>query len=59
MKSLFLLSLPKKYGGIEYAQQKMDEIAQEVRYYIDENVKDPALKDAYSAYLEYAIARKS
>ena len=54
-----LVEFTKEYGGIEYAQQKMDEIAQEVRHYIDENVKDPALKDAYSAYLEYAIARKS
>lgn len=54
-----LVEFTKKYGGIEYAQQKMDEIAQDVRRYIDENVKDLALKDAYSAYLEYAIARKS
>jgi octaprenyl-diphosphate synthase len=54
-----LVEFTKEYGGIEYAQQKMDEIAQEVRHYIDENVKDPVLKDAYSAYLEYAIARKS
>lgn len=54
-----LVEFTKKYGGIEYAQQKMDEIAQDVRRYIDENVKDPALKDAYFAYLEYAIARKS
>lgn len=54
-----LVEFTKKYGGIEYAQQKMDEIAEDVRRYIDENVKDLALKDAYSAYLEYAIARKS
>ena len=53
-----LVEFTKEYGGIEYAQQKMNEIALEVRQYIDENVKDPALNDAYSAYLEYAIARK-
>ena len=53
-----LVEFTKEYGGIEYAQQKMDEIACEVRRYIDENVKDPALKDAYSAYLEYAIHRE-
>lgn len=53
-----LVEFTKEYGGIEYAQQKMDEIAVQVRQYIDENVKDPALKDAYSAYLEYAIQRK-
>lgn len=54
-----LVEFTKEYGGIEYAQQKMNEIAKEVRLYIDENVKDPALNDAYSAYLEYAIERKS
>lgn len=54
-----LVEFTKKYGGIEYAQQKMNEIAEDVRRYIDENVKDPMLSDAYYAYLEYAIARKS
>ena len=54
-----LVEFTKKYGGIEYAQQKMDEIAVQVRQYIDENVKESALKEAYSAYLEYAIQRKS
>lgn len=54
-----LVEFTKEYGGIEYAQQKMNEIAKEVHLYIDENVKDPALNDAYSAYLEYAIERKS
>lgn len=53
-----LVEFTKKYGGIEYAQQKMSEIAKDVRLYIDENVKNPSLKDAYSAYLEYAIERK-
>ena len=54
-----LVEFTKEYGGIEYAQKKMNEIAKEVHLYIDENVKDPALNDAYSAYLEYAIERKS
>ena len=53
------MEFTKKYGGIEYAQQKMNEIAEDVRRYIDENVKDPMLSDAYYAYLDYAIARKS
>ena len=52
-----LVEFTKEYGGIEYAQQKMDEIANDVRLYIDENIKDPSLNDAYSAYLEYAINR--
>ena len=37
---------------------KMEEIAQEVRVYIDRHVKAPSLKDAYTAYLDYAIQRK-
>ena len=53
-----LVEFTKKYGGIEYAQQKMNEIAEDVRRYIDENVKDLMLSDAYYAYLDYAIARK-
>lgn len=53
-----LVEFTKEYGGIEYARKKMDEIAGEVRRYIDQDVKDPALQDAYSAYLEYAIQRK-
>ncbi len=52
-----LVEFTKEYGGIEYAQQKMDEIAVEVRQYIDEHVNDPSLKNAYTAYLEYAIQR--
>ena len=53
-----LVEFTKEYGGIEYAQQKMEEIAGQVRLYIDEDVQDPLLKDAYSAYLDYAIERK-
>ena len=53
-----LVEFTKEYGGIDYAQRKMEEIAQEVRVYIDRHVKNPSLKDAYTAYLDYAIQRK-
>jgi octaprenyl-diphosphate synthase len=36
----------------------MDEIAVEEQRFIDAHVKDLQLKDAFSAYLEYAIQRK-
>jgi hypothetical protein len=36
----------------------MDEIAIEEQSFIDNYVKDQQLKDAFSAYLEYAIQRK-
>ena len=52
-----LMEFTKRQGGIEYAQQKMDEIAVEAQQYIDSSVK-PELHEAYSAYLDYVIQRK-
>ena len=52
-----LVEFTKQYGGIEYAEQKMEEFAKEAQIYIDECVK-PELKPAYTAYLDYVIQRK-
>jgi octaprenyl-diphosphate synthase len=52
-----LVEFTKTHGGIEYAEQKMEEFAREAQKYIDECVK-PELKDAFNAYLEYVIQRK-
>ena len=51
-----LVEFTKQQGGIEYAEQKMEEFAQKAQIYIDESVK-PELKPAFSAYLEYVIQR--
>ena len=51
-----LVEFTKQHGGIEYAEQKMEEFAQEAQKYIDESVK-PELKEAFTAYLEYVIQR--
>ena len=51
-----LIEFAKEYGGIEYAEQKMEEFAKEAQKYIDESVK-LELKDAFTAYLEYVIQR--
>ena len=51
-----LIEFAKEYGGIEYAEQKMEEFAKEAQKYIDKSVK-PELKDAFTAYLEYVIQR--
>ena len=51
-----LVEFTKQNGGIEYAEQKMEEFAKEAQLYIDECVK-PDLKKAYSAYLNYVIQR--
>ena len=52
-----LVEFTKQNGGIEYAEQKMEEFAKEAQKYIDECVK-PELKSAYTAYLDYVIQRK-
>ena len=52
-----LVDFTKKSGGIEYAERKMDEIAEDARRYIDLQVR-PELREAFSAYLDYVIQRK-
>ena len=51
-----LVEFTKTHGGIDYAEQKMVEFAQNAKKYIDECVK-PELKEAFTAYLEYVIQR--
>ena len=53
-----LVEFTKQQGGIEYAEQKMDEIAGSCRAYIENSVKEKAVKDALTAYLEYVIQRR-
>ncbi len=53
-----LVSFTKAYGGIEYAVQKMDELAAEGLEFIRKSVK-PELQDAFTAYLEYVIQRRN
>ena len=51
-----LIEFAKQYGGIKYAEKKMEQLAKEAKVFIDECVK-PELKEAFSAYLEYVIQR--
>ena len=51
-----LIEFAKQYGGIKYAEQKMEEFAKECESFIDECVK-PELKDSFKAYLDYVIQR--
>ncbi len=53
-----LVSFTKARGGIEYAMQKMDELAAEGLEFIRKSVK-PELQDAFTVYLEYVIQRKN
>jgi len=52
-----LVEFTKEQGGIQYAEQRMEEIAAEARVFIDRYVKEKAVKDALTAYLEYVIQR--
>lgn len=52
-----LVEFTKEQGGIEYAERKMEEIAAKCRLFIDQQVKEKAIKDALTAYLEYVIQR--
>ena len=51
-----LIEFAKQYGGIKYAEKKMDDFAKECQGFIDECVK-PELKESFKAYLEYVIQR--
>ena len=52
-----LVEYAKTHGGIEYAEQRMDDFAKEARSYIDECVNDEELKTAFNAYLDFVIQR--
>ena len=51
-----LIEFAKQYGGIKYAEKKMEDFAKECETFIEECVK-PELKDSFKAYLDYVIQR--
>ncbi len=53
-----LVEFTKEQGGIEYAEQKMQEFQAKCQRYIDENVKNEDIKAALTAYVDYVIKRK-
>ena len=52
-----LVEFTKQQGGIEYAEQKMAEFSKICMQYIDENVKEKAIKDSLTAYVDYVVQR--
>ncbi len=52
-----LVEFAKKAGGIEYAEQRMKDFHRLCQQYIDENVKEKAISDALTAYIDYVIER--
>ena len=53
-----LVEFTKQHGGIEYAEKRMQEFSQICMDYINSSVKEKAVKDALTAYVDYVIERK-
>ena len=53
-----LVEYTKQQGGIEYAEQVMEEYHQKALEYIVSSVSDEQLADALKAYLNYVIQRR-
>ena len=52
-----LVEFTKQQGGIEYAERRMEEFSQLCMDYIKVNVKDKAVKEALTAYVDYVVQR--
>ena len=52
-----LVEFTKQQGGIEYAEQRMEEFSELCMKYIDGSVKDKAIREALTAYVDYVIQR--
>jgi octaprenyl-diphosphate synthase len=52
-----LVEFTKQEGGIDYAEKKMSEISKLCKDYLEENVKDKAVKEALTAYVDYVVRR--
>ena len=52
-----LVEFAKQQGGIEYAEKRMWEFHAEAVGFIEKRVKDPAVREALHAYLDYVIKR--
>ena len=53
-----LVEFTKQQGGIDYAEQRMQEFSEICMDYIRTSVKEKAIKDALTAYVDYVIERK-
>ena len=52
-----LVEFTKQQGGIEYAEQKMQDFSKLCMSYIDEYVKNKTVKEALTAYVDYVVQR--
>ena len=56
-ESAVLVEFTKQQGGIDYAEQKMQEFSHLCLQFIDQHVKDKAISDALTAYVDYVVMR--
>ncbi len=52
-----LVEFTKRQGGIDYAEQKMNEFSMQCKQYISENVSDCAINESLTAYVDYVVQR--
>jgi octaprenyl-diphosphate synthase len=52
-----LVEFTKQQGGIDYAEQKMQEFSEMCMSYIEDSVKNKAVKEALTAYVDYVVQR--
>ena len=52
-----LVDFTKAHGGIEYAEQRMEELHAEASDFIRKEVNDPTLRESLRAYLDFVIKR--
>ena len=52
-----LVAFTKTNGGIEYAEQRMNEYRKSAMAFIDTYVSDPGIKSALTAYVDFIIDR--
>jgi octaprenyl-diphosphate synthase len=53
-----LVEFAKENGGIEYAERRMNDYRLLCMEYIESSVKEKAIRDALTAYVDYVIERK-
>lgn len=53
-----LRRLTKEYGGLDYAQRRMDDLREKCLEYIHTNISSGDIYDALAAYVDYVIGRK-
>ena len=52
-----LVEFTTQQGGIDYAEQKMQDFSKLCLQYIEESVKNKAVKEALTAYVDYVVQR--